>query len=180
VIPAVTVWPALHLHALATGRRPLTWLLERASRRWKKPIWETAARHAREGEEMMGRLVREQPRALAGILAISALVWVVSVAEFSLLLHFLGAPVSLMQSIAILTAARVAFLLPVPGGLGVLEAGLYLAMQAAGFDPGIGLAASLIIRARDMSLGAIGLIIGGIHTREQPAWTERRTEAWNE
>lgn len=180
VVPAVMVWPALHLRALATGRRPLSWLLERVERRWRQPIWEVAARHAREGEEMMSRLVREQPRALAGVLAISAMVWVVSVAEFTLLLQFLGAPVNLAQSIAILTAARVAFLLPVPGGLGVLEASQYLAMQAAGFDPGIGLAASLIIRARDMSLGAIGLIIGGIQSREQPAWSERRTEAWNE
>lgn len=180
VIPAVMAWPALHLRALATGRRPLTWLLERFEHRWRRPIWEVAARHAREGEEMMGRLLREQPRALAAILAISALVWVVSVAEFTLLLHFLGAPVNLVQSIAILTAARVAFLLPVPGGLGVLEASLYLAIQAAGFDPGLGLAASLIIRARDMSLGAIGLIIGGIQSRDQPAWSERRTEAWNE
>jgi uncharacterized membrane protein YbhN (UPF0104 family) len=168
------------MSALARGKRPLTWLLDRARKRWNGRVWQTAHRHADEGEEMIGGLLREQPAMLAGMLAISALVWVVSIAEFTLLLRFLGAPVNLLQSMAILCAARLAFLLPIPGGLGVLEASLFLAVQAAGFDPAIGLAAGLLIRARDMALGAAGLWIGAWNSRQGALWVERRSEAWIE
>ncbi len=166
LLPGVVVWPALHLRALGQGSRPFTWLVTRLHALWPGRLLEVAGRHAAEGEDMIGGLLRERPLALAGMLAISALVWVVSIAEFTLLLRFLGAPVSLLQSIAILSAARLAFLLPVPGGLGVLEAGLFLALQAAGFDPAIGLAAGLVIRLRDVSLGALGLWIGGWNFRQ--------------
>ena len=114
---------------------------------------------------MIGQFCRERPADLARLIGISVLTWITSVAEFHFLLHFLGVPSGLAQTVGILTAARLAFLLPLPGGLGALEASQYFALQAAGFDPALGLAASLIIRARDISLAALGLWIGGWNSR---------------
>lgn len=164
-VALVLVWPVLHLSALARGHRPLSRLLAFASRRWKGRLWQTGATHAVEAENLIGQFCKESPGDLARAIAISALVWIIAVTEFHLLLHFLGVPSGLAQTIGILTAARLAFLLPVPAGLGTLEASQYLAMQAAGFDPVFGLAASLIIRARDMSLGVLGLLIGVLNSR---------------
>lgn len=165
LVPALILLPAIHLGGLARGKQPLTRLLGWVRSRLPGRFWQAAHAYTADAEAMIGQFCREQPRTLWQVIGASALVWIVAVGEFFLLLHFLGAPVSLAQAVGILTAARLAFLLPLPGGLGVLEASLYFAMQAAGFDPAIGLAASLIIRARDMSLGLIGLFIGAVSTR---------------
>ncbi len=77
-------------------------------------------------------------------------------------LRFLGLGLTLIQLVVILTAARIAFLLPLPGGIGTLEASQVLAFQALGFDPALGLSFSLAVRARDVLFGGIGLWWGGV------------------
>ena len=79
------------------------------------------------------------------------------IAEFYTMASFLGVSLSLAQLIALLTAARVAFLLPLPGGLGTLEASQVWALELMGFNPAVGLGLSLLIRLRDVSLGLLGL-----------------------
>ena len=59
-----------------------------------------------------------------------------------------------------MTATRLAFLTPLPGGLGALEAGQVLAMQTIGLDPALGISVSLLIRARDLAFGLAGMGIG--------------------
>ena len=164
-VSLVLVWPILHLSALARGHRPLSGLLASASRRWKGRLWQMGTVHAVEAENLIGLFCKDRPADLARVIGISVLGWIAVVAEFHFLLQILGVPSGLAQTVGILTAARLAFLLPVPAGLGTLEASQYLAMQAAGFDPVFGLAASLIIRARDMSLGMFGLLIGVWNSR---------------
>ena len=56
-----------------------------------------------------------------------------------------------------LTAARVAILLLLPGALGILEASQILAFSALGLNPVIGISVSLLIRARDVLLGTVGI-----------------------
>ena len=77
--------------------------------------------------------------------------------EYWLMLTFVGGPVTIGQTIILLTAARIAFLLPSPGGLGTLEASQLLAFAAVGLNPAIGISLSLLIRARDILLGSVGL-----------------------
>ncbi len=90
-------------------------------------------------------------------LALSLLSWGLLLSELWLAVRFLGPSLTWLQLIAILTAARVAFLLPLPGGLGTLEASQVLAFQAIGLDPAMGLSLSLVIRARDALFGGVGL-----------------------
>jgi len=89
---------------------------------------------------------------------ISLSVWVGMVFEYGLLTYFLGLRLSVIQTIGALTAARLAFLTPLPGGVGALEASQVLAMQSLGLDPSYGVSISLMIRLRDILFGLAGLL----------------------
>jgi uncharacterized membrane protein YbhN (UPF0104 family) len=73
------------------------------------------------------------------------------------MLSVLDIDVSFTQMIVLLTAARVAILLPLPGGLGTLEASQVFAFTAFGFEPASALSFTLLIRARDILLASLGL-----------------------
>ncbi len=75
--------------------------------------------------------------------------------------RFLGLELTIWTAIAVLTAARVAYLLPMPGGLGTLEASQVLALATLGYPLEAGAALALLIRGRDVSFGGVGLISGG-------------------
>lgn len=164
--------PAGLMVALARGRHPLSALLAGVDRlaglyRLRAhprsgivpPTWLITLRHS---EDQMGRLCRQHPRALMGALAVSLLSWVGVIGEFWLLTLVLGLDLSLLEATTALVASRFAILLPLPAGLGALEAGLVLAMRSLGLDPSIGLALSLLIRARDVLFSLLGLWLGGI------------------
>ncbi|MCA9920271.1 MAG: flippase-like domain-containing protein [Anaerolineales bacterium] len=142
--------PTLYLWLIWRGRQPVSWLL----RLVKLGRWETAVSTS---ETQMTTLCQQNPGALLRAIAISALTWGVMIAEFYAMASFLGLSLSLAQLIALLTAARVAFLLPLPGGLGTLEASQVWALELMGFHPAAGLGLSLLIRLRDVSLGLLGL-----------------------
>ena len=142
--------PILYLWLIWRGRQPVSWLL----RLVKLGRWETAVSTS---EAQMTTLCQQNSGALLGAIGISALTWGVMIAEFYAMASFLGVSLSLAQLIALLTAARVAFLLPLPGGLGTLEASQVWALELMGFNPAVGLGLSLLIRLRDVSLGLLGL-----------------------
>jgi len=57
-------------------------------------------------------------------------------------------------------AARLAILLPFPGGLGALEASQVIVLSGLGYTPAQGAALALLIRARDLVFGGAGLLLG--------------------
>ena len=75
--------------------------------------------------------------------------------------HFLGLTLSGVNVIIIMTAARFAFLTPIPGGLGALEASQVFILKLLGYSPSIGLSACIIIRIRDLLVGSLGLWLAG-------------------
>jgi uncharacterized membrane protein YbhN (UPF0104 family) len=93
---------------------------------------------------------------------LSAVVWVALALEYWLALEFLGLPLSFWQVMSVMTAARLAILLPMPAGLGTLEAALVLVTEALGHGAALGASLSLLIRARDLSFGLFGLWLGGV------------------
>lgn len=154
---AALILPLLHLAALRAGRRPLAAAGERLfglSRRGR--LGQILAALA-DMETQIGRLLRERPNSVIRITLLAVLIWLVMIVEFGLLLRFLGIPAGALEVLAIMTLARLAILMPIPAGLGVLEAGLGLGVQMAGYDPALGIAAALMIRARDLTLGGLGL-----------------------
>jgi len=158
--------PAGYLLALWTGRQPVTKLIGRLSVRFsglqRQVRWPAALQAAEEETE---RFFQGHPGTILAALIVSFLIWVLLVLEFWLALRFLGLHLSLPEVITLLTAARLAFLLPIPAGIGALESGQMLAMGLIGASPVIGISLSLLIRVRDAALGGLGLWWGGLLTR---------------
>ena len=119
-----------------------------------------------QAEGQSSALFREHPGALIMAVLISGASWAGMVGEYWLVLGWLGVDLSITQAIGALTAARLAYLLPLPGGLGVLEASQVLALTLLGFNPAAGMAVSLIIRLRDVSMGLVGLMLGWMYRKK--------------
>ena len=155
-------FPVLYLLALWRGRQPIAGFMRvilplvNGRLAWKQSF-ELAIQGMGKSEQQAGQFCHQAPRFLWAAFLVSVLGWLVMAVEFGAMLAFLGAAVSFGEAIMVLTAVRFAFLLPLPGGLGTVEAAIVLALTQLGFDPAIGLSASLLIRGRDVLLGLLGL-----------------------
>lgn len=156
--------PSAYLLAVWAGHTPLAWLVRMVLR---LPVWSRVPTwHARlerikitlyASEKQMTHFCRRAPLALAAAFLVSISGWLLMIAEFWLMVSFLGISLTMVQLITVLTAARIAILLLLPGGLGVLEASQALAFGTMGLNPAIGISAGLLIRLRDVIVGMIGL-----------------------
>lgn len=156
--------PIGFLAATGIGWYPVTRLMQGIGRLpvidWRPGWREQFARLAHTAitsEAQATTFFRAAPGALLIALAASGASWLLLMAEYTLMLHFLGLTLTPVQVITLLTAARMAFLLPLPGGLGTLEASQVFTLGMLGLSPAAGISASLLIRARDVLLGVVGL-----------------------
>ncbi len=160
--------PLALLLAWWTDRRPLT-RLARLWAVWTARRWPASIR-LRDGvqalEVQAGVFCREKPWHLTLAMGFSLLSWIGIVAERWLMLKFLGVVVGPAETIAVVTVGRLALLLPIPGGLGVLEASQVFALQALGYEAALGISLGLLIRVRDLAFGGLGLLLGGRWTRQ--------------
>ena len=129
---------------------------------WKRqPAWQKAYQDGRmaayAAEIEAHQFCHQSPHMFLLALFVSLVGWLLMIAEFWLMVLFLGLQLSMVQLVIALTAARITFLLLLPGGIGVFEAGQVFAFGALGLNPAIGISASLLIRGRDVILGVIGL-----------------------
>lgn len=129
---------------------------------WKnRPAWQATYQRghmaANAAEVEAHQFCRQSPRMFLLALLISIIGWLLMITEFWLMVSFLGLQLSVVQLLIALTAARITFLLLLPGGIGVFEAGQAFAFGAMGLNPAIGISASLLIRGRDVILGVVGL-----------------------
>ena len=155
-IAALLVWPALHLFLLSRRVHPLTRLLRSLLPRWAHRKW---FRLAIVSEHLAGTFTRRHPAALSAALIASLLAWTGMAAEYLLMLNFLEVHLQLWQSLASLTASMLAFLMPLPGGLGALEASQVLAIGSFGYPAAAAISLTLLMRARDLLNGGLGLIL---------------------
>ncbi len=156
------LFPLLYLLGIWRGKRPLSNLLHLL-----KPIWQFRAAWAEVYERMVNALAdseaqatefcHEAPRFFVLALFVSVLGWLFLLTEFVFMLTFLGADLSLLEGMLVLTAVRIAYLLPLPGGIGSVEAAMILMLNLLGQNPAIALSASVLIRGRDVLLGVLGL-----------------------
>lgn len=167
---------------LAAGQRPFSALLALAPARARGLRFRAMQRAVAAGEAEAGVFCRSRPWGMASAVALSLAGWLLMLVEMWLTLAFLGHPLGLVEMALVVTAARVAILMPLPGGLGSLEAGQMLAFSLLGLNPAVGLSFSLIIRIRDITFGALGLLSGGAaasiarHAREGSVMDEPRVE----
>ncbi len=167
--------PLFFLAATWQGWQPLTRLWRWGERlplyRWRS-FYDRAGQLILTSEDHASRFCRERPFTLVLALIVSIVSWLAMVAEYWLMLSFLDEPVTAVTTIILLTAARIAFLLPAPGGLGTLEASQLLAFAAVGLNPAIAVSLSLLIRARDVLLGGAGLWWGSQRLQRAQPITE--------
>lgn len=90
------------------------------------------------------------------------------------MVNFLGMQISAIQVFAALTAMQVAFLMPLPGGLGALEASQVFALGAFGQTASAAISLTLLMRARDILNGGIGLLLAGRGFKSQINTDEHR------
>jgi uncharacterized membrane protein YbhN (UPF0104 family) len=93
---------------------------------------------------------------LLAALAISAFADVLTVVQFALLLAAFGLPSSPVAVVAAIFAAGAGRLLPVPGGVGTVEAAQLWLFGMLGHAPEVGLAVGLATRLRDLVWAAPG------------------------
>lgn len=142
-------------------------LLRRLPQRWQSPALARAIAALAAGEAHIHTILRGNPR-LIGVGALVSLGnWVVLLVDFWLATWLIGLDLSVPQFVGFVVAARIAILLPIPAGLGALEASQILAAQQFGLNPALGLALVLLFRVRDVALALAGLGL---------AWRERRQE----
>ncbi|MBN2500389.1 MAG: flippase-like domain-containing protein [Anaerolineales bacterium] len=158
--------PAVYLGQLWMGKQPIAGVLRLLPVRWKDRPWLANAIELVEITEVqVTALCRQKPRLIFGLLFYSGVLWAVLGFEYWLALRFLGGVLNFRQLVSVMVMARLAFLTPMPGGLGALEAGQVLAMQILGLNPALGVGISLLIRARDVLFGSLGLWWGGLRQR---------------
>jgi uncharacterized protein (TIRG00374 family) len=145
------------LLALAIGKTPLSdWLDAICKRVGSRPGLAWASSWLQTAERRTGEMLRQPPRVLMLYIGTSLVQWAFMVGEFWLIYFVCGLPLSPSALIGVVLAARLAFLLPLPGALGVLESSQVLMLSAFALDPSIGLSVCLILRARDLLLVGMG------------------------
>jgi hypothetical protein len=112
--------------------------------------------HFSQLNESLQKIFATQRPALGTALGLSLLAWVGMIAEFWLLLSFVDVPLDLATFIFLFTVVRLAFLLPLPGGVGSVEAGLFWAFQALALPLSAAAGLILLMRLRDVVLLAAG------------------------
>lgn len=155
--------PAALLVALWQGRQPLWALLHGcgvivpALLKWR--LWPRLVLVVTDAERDIHRLLAQRPGHAAMALAVSCFNWLLLVGEFWLATWILQMGLSFGEVIAMLVAARLAFLLPMPAGLGTLEAGQVFTLVLLGYDPAAGVSLSLLMRLRDLMLILVSIFL---------------------
>jgi hypothetical protein len=181
-LAAILLWPLVHIILLYQGRYPVSAIIRAATSFLENIKNDRAAGHAASSvfrggqkwmrliivsERMAGAFTRRHPKALLTSLGFSLFAWAGMAAEYFMMAGFLQAQLSAEQTLAALTAALFAFLMPLPGGLGALEASQVYVLTAFGHPAAIGISISLIMRARDILNGGLGLLLAGRGLRVQ-------------
>lgn len=153
----VWAFPVAYLSFLRMNARPLSWVsVHLPEKKGLRSIKEMLP----EIEGECARFLQNKPITILTIAAVSIVSWLAMILEYWLMAEFLGVHLDWVEMVIALTAARLAFLTPLPGAFGALEASQALAMHLLGKSPLIGLSLGLLMRGRDVALGLIGLGVG--------------------
>ena len=147
-------WPPIHIILMIHGKYPVSAILRRITNK-------KFARFIFASERMAGAFCRRHLSSLLAALAVSVLAAVGMLTEFFLITTFLQVDLSLSQTIAAWTAGWLAFLVPVPAGLGALEASQVFAFGVFGISAASAISVAFWMRGRDLLIGGLGLLFAG-------------------
>jgi uncharacterized membrane protein YbhN (UPF0104 family) len=147
-------WPPIHIILLYHRVYPLSKLIQILP--FKK-----LKRFISASERMAGTFCQRHLSALLYAAFISILATFGMVSEYFLMTSFLGINLSFWQTIAAWTSGWLSFLVPLPGGLGALEASQVFSLGFFGITAASALGVTLLIRGRDLLIGGLGLLLAG-------------------
>lgn len=150
------LWPPIHIIFLYQRKYPASAILRRISliKKDSKPVRFIAA-----SERLAGTFCRRHLSSLLMAMTISLFAGVGMVGEFALIANFLGIELPFWQTVSAWTAGWLALLVPLPGGLGALEASEVFALGAFGVSAALAIGVTLVMRGRDLLIGGFGLLI---------------------
>ncbi len=108
-------------------------------------------------EKEMNLFYKQHPRALLAIMLISIATQLVMLLEHFLIAYFMGFRMSFVQTFLVANIPYVAFLMPMPGGIGALESGMAAIFSVSGI-PLNPIAFVLILRIRDFLMVIVGFV----------------------
>ena len=152
------IWPIVHIILLYRGIMPISRILLR------QPFIQKDHQGIRltiVAERMASAFCRKHIWAMFLAVVVSLFSIVGIAIEYYLMVRFLGVQLNAVQVFAALTTMQIAFLMPLPGGLGALEASQVFAFGAFGQPASAAISLTLLMRARDILNGSIGLILAG-------------------
>jgi uncharacterized protein (TIRG00374 family) len=146
-------WLALRKPRWVSGR------LERLSQRWlQSPRLRQLDDHWQALGSDLQKVFNTRKPGLLWALALSVLGWIVIFAEMALVLAFLDIEVDVAGFVLIMVAMRLALLLPLPGGIGTLEASVLWSFQSLGLPASAAVGVIALMRLRDAMVLLAGLL----------------------
>ncbi|HEX9385006.1 MAG TPA: lysylphosphatidylglycerol synthase transmembrane domain-containing protein [Anaerolineales bacterium] len=154
LLAALLAWPPIHILLMIRGIYPIGAALRAAFSRFGNSKW---MRFIIASERMAGMFCQRHPRELLIAVGASLFAGAGMVAEYALIASFLGINLHGWQTLAAWTTSWLAFLVPLPGGLGALEASQVFTLGAFEISAALAIGVTLLIRARDLLIGGLGL-----------------------
>lgn len=155
-LATLLAWPPIHIMLMMRGIYPIGAVLRLVTSRLGNPKW---VRFLIAAERMAGKFCQRSPRALLAAVAVSLAAGAGMVSEYMLITMFLGIDLHGWQTLAAWTTSWLAFLVPLPGGLGALEAGQVFTLGVFEVSAALAIGVALLIRARDLLIGSLGLLV---------------------
>lgn len=144
---------------LVSHQEKLSSWIRKLAQRWQhNPRLSRLEGHWDEVGLHITNLFRNEKSSLLVALALSLAGWGGMILEIWLLLGFFELAPGFTGLVLLVVAMRLAFLLPLPGGLGTLEAGLFWAFSGLGLPMTGAVAMIAMIRLRDIVVLAIGCL----------------------
>jgi uncharacterized protein (TIRG00374 family) len=153
---AILLWPFLHIALMIRGIYPVASALRAVFPKSTHKKW---IRFIIVSERLAGMFCQRNPRALWAAAAASLAAGAGMVSEYILITSFLGVDLQIWQTVAAWTTSWLAFLVPLPGGLGSLEASQVMSLGAFGISASLAIGVTFLIRARDLLIGGLGLLL---------------------
>lgn len=130
---------------------------------------QTVLEKVHEVEELVVEFYQRDRKGLIYAVLISLMSWIGMFFEYYFVGMIVGVELSLLQVFFVFTFVGLAYLVPVPMAVGTLEAGQVSLFSLIGLGSATGLGVSLVVRAKDMLVSAVGLVclvLSGVSLRE--------------
>jgi uncharacterized protein (TIRG00374 family) len=154
----LVLWPPVHIILLYNRRYPLSGLVRRIPfiKINSKPV-----RFLRVAEQLAGRFCQRHPTRLLVAIGFSILAGAGMLLDYALMTSFLNIHLTFWKMTTGWMMGWISLLMPLPGGLGALEASQVFTLGKFGYTAAAALSLTLVMRGRDILIGGLGLLLAG-------------------